>query len=174
MSASEQDQEAVRERRKKAVALRLAGVRPTDVYEQSQKWELGYSSVTHVSVDISRARAASKAQLSESVEELRDLQSDRLERLLAAAWKNALKGDTKAIDAASRLIERLCKLRGLEAPTQIQLTQRLELESTAVAEAVLAAIDALGLAPDARMLALNAAQNRLQLISGSAEESETA
>jgi hypothetical protein len=169
MSASEEDQERVRERRKKAVALRLAGVRPTDIAEQ-----LGYSSVAHVTMDIKRARERSKAQLDETVEELRDLQSDRLERLLAATWSKALKGDTKAVDTAARLIERLCKLRGLEAPTQIQLTQRLELESTAVAEAVLAAIDALGLAPDARMLALNAAQSRLQLISGSAEESESA
>ena len=49
-------------------------------------------------------------------------QSDRLEFLITANWKNALKGDTKSIDAVSRLTKRLRKLYGLEAAVDTEWT----------------------------------------------------
>lgn len=156
----DQERHRVEQRRKQAMQLRLAGVDLATIAETVP----GYSSADHVSMDLIRARQRSKAQLDESVEDLRELQLQRLERLLAATWPKAVKGDTKAVDTASRLIERICKLKGLEAPTQIQLEHHIELESTAVAEAVLAAISVLGLGPDMRMRAMEAAQQRLLAI----------
>lgn len=173
MPAAKGSQWAVEERRKKAVALRLAGVDPTTIMEQVNKStpeEHRYASPDHVSIDIKRARDRSRAQLDESVEDLRELQVNRLERLLAAAWPKAVGGNTAAIDTAARLILQIAKLKGLEAPTQIQLSQRIEMESTAVAEATLAAIEVLGLGPELRMRAMEAAQARLLAIAAAPEE----
>lgn len=152
----------VEERRKKAVALRLAGVDVQTIYDQLK--DLGYSSPDHVSMDLKRARERSRAQLESSVEELRDLQGERLERLLAGVWGKALKGDPKATDTAARLIERICKLRGLDPPTRIALNARIEMESTIVAETLIAVIDTLGLAPETRVRALDLAQERMLAI----------
>jgi hypothetical protein len=157
-----EQEKRVEERRKKAIALRLAGVSVQAVYDQLK--DLGYSSPDHVSMDLKRARERSRAQLDNTVEELRDLQGERLERLLAGVWGAALKGDTRAADTAARLIERICKLRGLEAPTQIALTARIEMESTIVAETLVAVIDGLGLPPDKRLQAIDMAQERMLAI----------
>lgn len=162
MAASDKHQFDVEERRKQAVALRLAGVTPSAIFDQLK--HLGYSSPDHVSVDIQRARERSRKQLDSTVEELRDLQSDRLERLLAGVWGKALKGDTKATDSAMRLITQICKLRGLEPPTQVQLTARIEMESTIVAETLIAVIDGLGLPPETRVRAIDMAQERMLAI----------
>lgn len=152
----------VEARRKKAVSLRLAGLQVQEIYEQLK--DLGYSSPDHVSMDLKRARERSRNQLDSTVEELRDLQSERLERLLAGVWGKALKGDTKSADTAMRVITQLCKLRGLEPPTQIQLNARIEMESTIVAETLIAVIDTLGLSPELRVRALDLAQERMLAI----------
>jgi hypothetical protein len=175
MPESKGVQWAVEQRRKQAIALRLAGVDLLTIMEQVNRVtpeEHHYSSATHVSVDLKRARERSRAELDSSVEDLRELQLERLERLLAATWPKAVKGDTRATDTAARLIQQMCKLKGLEAPTQVELSHRIEMESTAVAEAVLAAIEVLGLGPELRMRAMDAAQGRLLAIAAvpSAEE----
>ena len=167
MPASKDSQWAVEQRRKQAVQLRLAGVDLATIMDQVNKITPEgnkYSSVAHVSEDLKRARERSRAQLDDSVEDLRQLQVDRLERLLAACWPKAVKGDTRAVDTAARLIQQMAKLKGLEAPTQVELSHRIEMESTAVAEAVLAAIEVLGLGPELRMRAMEAAQGRLLAI----------
>lgn len=173
MGSGPKEMHEVEQRRKQAVALRLAGVDLETIKDQVNKVTpetYRYSSADHVSMDLKRARDRSRARLDESVEDLRELQLDRYERLLAAAWPAALKGSEKAIAAACNLIIQICKLKRLEPPTQVELTHRIEMESTAVAEAVLAGIEALGLAPDARMVAMNAAQNRLLMIAAAPEE----
>lgn len=173
MPASKDSQWAVEQRRKAAVQLRLAGVDLATVMDQVNKVtpeEHRYGSVEHVGMDLKRARDRSRAQLNESVEDLRQLQVDRLERLLAAAWPKAVAGNSNSIDTASRLIITIAKLKGLEAPTQIELKHRIEMESTAVAEAVLAAIEVLGLGPELRMKAMEAAQGRLLMIAAAPEE----
>jgi hypothetical protein len=55
---------------------------------------------------------------------------------------------------------------------EIALEQRGELESNLVAEAVLAAVEALGLEPQQRMLALEAAADRLHVIDGEVIEDD--
>lgn len=154
------EEERVRERRKKALAMRLAGVDWQTIADQC-----GYASAPSACTDLRRAREQSKAQLDETVEEQRDQQVSRLERLLVPAWSKAITGDTKAISVAAKLIDQLCNLKGLKAPTQIQLTQRIEMEITVVSEAVIAAVDSLGLPPSDRLRALEAAQERLTVLS---------
>lgn len=167
MSASEEQQHVTRERRKQCVGLALAGVDWATIAER-----LEYASAAAACTDYRRAKEASQAELDSSVEEMRAKEVARVDRLMQAVWPKALKGDTKSVDAAHRLIITRCKILGLEAPTQIQLTQRIELESTLAAEAVLAGIEALGLAPDARMIALEAAQTRLLAIAGPSSDTE--
>lgn len=58
----------------------------------------------------------------------------------------------------------------VDAGVAAALVARVELESTAAAEAVLAAVDVLALSPEDRMRALSAAQDRLLAIAGSAAE----
>lgn len=170
-----EDQHRVRERRRKVVQLRLAGVQFAEIGRRMAD-EYGPDTTdpaAHARVDWQRAREESRRLTEDSVEELRAVEIERLEMLLAGVWTKALKGDTKAVDSAARLIERLCKLKGLDPPTQIQLKGRIEMESTAVAEAVIAAIDSLGFTPEVRMKALEAAQVRLLAIAASKEEGAT-
>lgn len=158
-SRGEEDRR-VEERRRVAMEMRLAGVDLATIAEKVP----GYSSATHVSMDLKRARDRSKAQLDEKVEDLRDLQVDRLERMMRALWPKVLKGDTKAVETAAKLIIHMSDLRGLKAPTKIELQHRIEVETTIVAETVIAVVDSLGLPPEARLLALETAQQRLLAI----------
>lgn len=172
MGTPSPEQLRVDERRRKVVQLRLAGVQFEEIGRRladdyaSDSPNLG----ALARVDWQRAREKSRRLTEDSVEELRAVEVERLEMLLSGVWKNALKGDTKSADTAARLIERLCKLKGLEPPTQVQLNTRIEMESTAVAEAVIAAIDSLGFAPEVRMRALEAAQQRLIAIAAVKED----
>lgn len=166
----EEEYHRVRERRRKVVQLRLAGVQFAEIVRRMVDDFGPDADPALARMDWKRAREQSRRELDDSVEELREVQVERLETLLSAVWGGALKGDSKSADTAARLIERICKLKGLDPPTQVQLNTRIEMESTAVAEAVIAAIDSLGFAPEVRMKALEAAQVRLVAISSSKEE----
>jgi hypothetical protein len=161
----------VDERRRKVVQLRLAGVSFPEIGRKiAAEYGRGATDPAALArVDWQRAREKSRRLTEDSVEELREIQFDRLERVLSGVWGNAVKGDTKAADTATRVIAQICKLKGLDPPTQVQLSTRIEMESTAVAEAVIAAIDALGFTPEVRMRALEAAQERLLAIEASRE-----
>lgn len=166
------EQLRVDERRRKVVQMRLAGVQFPEIGRRLAK-EYGEKTENLdalARVDWQRAREKSRRLTEDSVEEMRAVEVERLEMLLSGVWKNALSGDTKSADTAARLIERLCKLKGLEPPTQVQLSARIEMESTAVAEAVIAAIDSLGFTPEVRMRALEAAQERLVAIAAARED----
>ncbi len=172
MGTPHSEQFRVDERRRKVVQLRLAGVSFSEIGRRMAA-EFGAGATDPAAlarVDWQRAREKSRRLTEDSVEELRAVQVDRLEMLLSGVWKGALSGDTKAVDTAGRLITQLCKLKGLEPPTQLQLNTRIEMESTAVAEAVIAAIDSLGFTPEVRMRALEAAQQRLVAIAAAKED----
>jgi hypothetical protein len=59
---------------------------------------------------------------SEGSDELRRLEVERLDRMLAAIWGQVLNGNQGAIDRALRIGERRAKLLGLDAPTKTDLT----------------------------------------------------
>ena len=173
MGTPSPEQFRVDERRRKVVQLRLAGVSFPEIGRRMLE-DYGAVDSTGAAalarVDWQRAREKSRRLTEDSVEELRAVQVERLETLLSGVWKNAITGDTKSTDSAGRLIGQICKLKNLEPPTQVQLLARIEIESTAVAEAVIAAIDSLQLPPEKRMLALEAAHTRLTAIAAVAEE----
>lgn len=60
--------------------------------------------------------------LEAGVEELRNIESDRLDRLQRAAWAKALQGDLPAIHTVLRIMERRARLFGLDAPIQVAAT----------------------------------------------------
>jgi hypothetical protein len=54
------------------------------------------------------------------VQELRNAELDRLDRLQRAYWKDAIEGNARSADFILRVIDKRAKLLGLDAPTKIQ------------------------------------------------------
>jgi hypothetical protein len=111
--ASKAQRAKTAERRAKAIALRLAGL---DYPVIAQR--LGYSSRQAAAKDVERALATNLAEVGRSADELREIELMRLDRLQAAAWQKAVTngGDLRAIDTVLRIIDRRCKLLGLDGP----------------------------------------------------------
>jgi len=118
MPASKAQRAATADRRTKATALRIAGMDWQSIADQ-----LGYSSRGAACTDVSRALEANLAELRDKAEEMRSIESMRLDRLQASLWPKAVKGDVKAIDAVLRIIDRRMRLLGLH---QIPSTSGLE------------------------------------------------
>lgn len=158
MSASDAQSAATAERRKKAIALRIAGVDWQGIADQ-----LGYASRGAACTDVTRALKKNRVEEAEQVEQLRYVESQRLDRLQAVVWGKSVKGDLRAVETALRIIDRRVKLYGLDATKSIEiaLERRTDLESHLVADAVVAALDALGLTDEQRATALQAAQQKL-------------
>ena len=127
MPASKAQQTLVAERRRAAVQLRIAG---HSWYEIAQ--QLGYDSKASAYTDVRRALEKAVRDLSIPLEVHRELMLQRLDAMLNALWPNVLAGDTKAIDAAGRLLDRYMRLLGLEAPQRHELT--LEVLDAALVE----------------------------------------
>lgn len=111
--ASVSDEIEVVERERRVIELRRAGYTFDDIAKA-----VGYSfaSGAHAAY-----RRALKRTLQEAgVEELREAEVDRLDRLQRALWTQALTGDVKAISTLLRLMERRARLLGLDAPQKIQ------------------------------------------------------
>lgn len=111
MPASKAQRAATAERRAKAVALRLAGA---DYETIAQK--LGYAHRGAACQDITRALEASLAEQTRDADMLRQAELLRLDRLQAGAWMAAIGGDPRSIDVVLKVIDRRCKLLGLDAP----------------------------------------------------------
>lgn len=73
-----------------------------------------------------------------------------------------------AINSLLRIESQWADLHGINASKKLEiaLTARADVESNLVAEAVLAAVEALGLEPAQRMQALEAAASRLEVVDG--------
>jgi hypothetical protein len=98
-------------RQTKAVALRLAGLDFASIAAQ-----LGYTNRNDAVVDVQKAISARVEDGTRSIDELREIELLRLDRLQAAAWAKALTGDLKSIELSMKIIDRRCKLLGLDAP----------------------------------------------------------
>jgi hypothetical protein len=57
--------------------------------------------------------------LVQPAEELRTQELDRLDRLQRAYWKDAMEGNVRAADFILRVIDKRCKILGIEAPQRI-------------------------------------------------------
>lgn len=158
MSASRPKQAEVSERRAQAIALRIAGLEWQAIADR-----LGYASRGAACTDVTRALEANRKAERAAVEELRFVESQRLDRLQVAVWAQAIAGDAKAVEAVLKVMDRRAKLFGLDASKQMEVafTRRSELEADAVADAVAAALEAIEVDDAQRATALAAAQQRL-------------
>jgi hypothetical protein len=110
-------QALVSKRRAQAIALRMAGMDYATIAER-----LDYASPQAASKDLYRAMRSYREEEESKVEEWRQLESQRLDRLQAAAWGKALKGDLKAIETVLKVISQRSKLLGLDMPLRAEVS----------------------------------------------------
>lgn len=120
----------VAERRKQAIELRLAGVPWERIAD-----ELGYASKGAACTDVTRAFRANTEAANKAGEQMLEVEIARLNRIIAAFWMKAMKGDGWAADRILKAQERLHKITGLDAPTKIQM------DAPQVTERVLALLE---------------------------------
>lgn len=134
------------EREKRVLELRRAGVTFDAIAEQLAFADRGaaYKAFT---------RALART-LQQPAAELRELELDRLDRLQAAVWAAAMRGDLKAIDRILRIAERRARLMGLDHTDGIAERQvRLQEEQGAlIAHVISKVLDSLLLTPEQRAL----------------------
>lgn len=117
MGTTKAEKAKVAERRAQAITLRIAGMDWQSIADR-----LGYSSRGAACQDVARALEANLAEQSQAADTLREVESLRLDRLQAAAWPSAVKGELKAIDTVLKVIDRRAKLNGLDMPVRTELT----------------------------------------------------
>lgn len=126
MSASKAQQAAAAERRRRAIALKIAGLDYQAIADQ-----LSYASRGAAYTDIDRALKKAREEERQAAELLRDIEVQRYDRLQAAYWPKAVKGDTKSADIVLKCITGRTKLQGTEAPARVSVeAQQLSDEIT--------------------------------------------
>lgn len=106
------------QRQAQALQLRIDGL----TYDQIAS-ELGVSkrsALRYVAGGVSDL----KMDVTRKKEELRNIQLARLEVLLASLWRKIDAGDYKAVAVAVKVIERISRLNGLDAPKEVDATVR--------------------------------------------------
>lgn len=96
------------ERQRQALELRKAGMSYVGIAAQ-----LGYANHSGA---LKAVRSALKAVIREPAQELIDLESARLDDMLAGIWLDARKGNVLKIDRALKIMARRADLLGLDAP----------------------------------------------------------
>jgi Rad3-related DNA helicase len=133
MPASKAQQATTAKRRAQAIALRLAGMDFDTIAER-----LGYANRGAASKDVWRAVEAHRLEEAQAVANLREVEGQRLDRLQAAVWAKALKGDVKAIETVLKVITQRAKLFGLDAPVRAEISgpggHAVQLTSATLAE----------------------------------------
>ncbi|MCX4885875.1 hypothetical protein [Streptomyces sp. NBC_00847] len=118
MPASKAQRAAAAEKRKKAVALALAGMDWQSIADQT-----GYASPGAACTAVNEALKVNLREQSEVVEELRAVEIARYDRLQAAFWPKAItQQDPKAAEVVLKCIAGRNKLTGTEAPLRTELT----------------------------------------------------
>lgn len=106
-------QNEIAKRRKEALALRLAGRSYQEIADHfGVSKYTAYHDVNDELADIPK-EAASKLRRQEGL---------RLDQLQSAVWLDAMKGDTEAVKAALKVIDRRARMLGLDAPSNVNVT----------------------------------------------------
>lgn len=111
-------------RQLQALELRRAGVDYQTIADK-----VGY---TNKGTAYAAVQAALRRGFVEPAKELRELEADRLDRLQAAVWSAAIRGDVKAVDRVLRISDQRAKLLGLNAPVKTDVTVRLDEQQAAL------------------------------------------
>lgn len=101
-------------RKQEALTMRLAGI-PTRTIAARLN--------VHPSTVYAWVKDAIAAIPQEQADELRALELERLDTMLAAVWRDVLAGDTRAIDSALRIMQRRAALLNLDAAHTAGLEQ---------------------------------------------------
>lgn len=118
MPASKAQRAAAAEKRKKAVALALAGMDWQSIADQT-----GYASPGAACTAVNEALKIHLREQGELVEELRAVEVARYDRLQAAFWPKAItEKDPKAAEVVLKCIAGRTKLTGTEMPARTELT----------------------------------------------------
>jgi len=112
MSRKNAPSPAILEKELKIIELRRAGV----TWEKISA-EIGFKNASGAYKMYQRAAAR---MIRPNLEELRDVELDRLDRMQLGIWPKAKDGDMRAIDTVLRIQDRRARLLGLDAPTKIQ------------------------------------------------------
>lgn len=116
MGSSPRQRMTAAARRKQALALHLAGVDLRTIAEQ-----VGYADASAAKKGIDRAIADSIARDELAIDELRQNEVMRYDRLQAAFWTSAVKDrDKKAADVVLKCIAGRERLLGLAAPAKVE------------------------------------------------------
>jgi hypothetical protein len=112
MSRKKAPSPAVLDKEIKIIELRRAGV----TWEKIAM-EVGFRNASGAYKMYQRA---AERMVRPHLEEYRDMQLDRLERMHMAVWPRAKDGDLRAIDTALRISDREANLLNLNAPIKVQ------------------------------------------------------
>jgi len=104
------------EKRRQAVLMRISGATYEDIGNA-----LGISRQAAY-IHVKTALEQTRLQTSEDTEALREIEKERLERMVLALTPKAQKGDTAAVDTVRKLSESLRKLLGLNMPERVDVT----------------------------------------------------
>lgn len=115
MPASKSQQAEAARKRKEAIALRLAGMPWDEIADR-----VGYASAASACNAVTEALKKNQRELGAAADELRETEVARLDRLMAAHWPKALKGDPKSSDIVLKCIAQRAKLLGVEAPARFE------------------------------------------------------
>jgi hypothetical protein len=116
MPASKAQRATAAEKRKKAVALALAGMDWQSIADQT-----GYASPGAACTAVNEALKMHLREQNEAVEDLRALQIAQYDRLQAAFWPKAItEKDPKAAEVVLKCIAGRVKLTGTEAPLRTE------------------------------------------------------
>jgi hypothetical protein len=142
MSGPAPSEEQITQERK-VLELRRAGYGMTEVSRQ-------------LGMPLSTVKARYKAALARTLREpaaaVRDLEADRLDRLQAAIWNRAIKGELDAIDRVLKIHDKRVELLGLAHRHGVaERAQRIEFEKLRLMALTLGrALDEAGLDPETR------------------------
>lgn len=70
--------------------------------------------------DVQRELERVRAEVEETAQEIRQIELDRLDEMLKGLWIRARRGDEKAVDRVLKIIERRCKMLGIDAPDRVE------------------------------------------------------
>jgi hypothetical protein len=101
------------------IQLRLAGATWTEIAAA-----VGYSGPSGAYGAYQRA---AKRVIAPKIEELREMELDRLDRLQRGVWASAIGGNVRAVDSVLRIMDRRARLLGLDMPVRLDINAREEI-----------------------------------------------
>ena len=134
------------ERRREVLRLRKAGATYEAVADALRErhgsdalpngWDRAYAAK-----DVSRELQKLRSVNTETAQDLRALEVQRLDEMLRGLWEEAAGGDTDAVSAALRVQKRRAKLLGLDAAERLEVEQNVNVRIVELRAVIMGALD---------------------------------